>query len=55
MEAINDELLSEREEGIPAKLDQLEKFIWERFSDLRRISSKNVIAAKAQLLKYCLL
>ena len=46
-------LLSDGEDGIQATIGQIEKFIRERFADLRQLSAKNVSAAKAELAKHC--
>ena len=53
LEELDAALSSSSREGIQVKLDQIEKFIRERFADLRRLSSKNAIAAKAELARHC--
>ena len=53
LEELEAGLLSNREELIPIKLEQIEKFIRERFMDLRHLSAENAIAAKAELAKHC--
>lgn len=46
-------LLSDREDRIQVKIDQIEKFIRDRFADLRQLAARNAIAAKAELAKHC--
>jgi hypothetical protein len=53
LEELDAGLSSSAEEGIHVKLDRIEKFIREGFVDLRRLSSKNATAAKAELAKHC--
>jgi len=53
LEELDKGLLSSGEEGVQGKADQIEKFIRKRFADLRRLSSENASAAKAELGKHC--
>jgi len=53
LEELDYGLLPSREESIQVKLNQIEKFIRDRFADLRRLSSDNAIAAKGELGKHC--
>lgn len=53
LQELDTTLLSDREDAIQVKIDQIEKFIRDRFADLRQLSAKNAIAAKAELAKHC--
>jgi site-specific DNA recombinase len=53
LEELDVGLFSNHEEGIQVRIDQVTKFIRDRFADIRQLSAKNAIGAKAELAKHC--